>query len=100
MGLLGPLPPTTNRVHAVVERRVEDLEVDRLPSLIGRAVGIDTGPRGVAEEMLVPASAAFVTGALFSLPRAREHCGGAWLGGSELSLDARVLRLRLSQSAC
>lgn len=51
---------------------MEDWEVDRFPGYVGRALGLEISPRGPGADMLVPASAAFMTGALFTLPKAGE----------------------------
>ena len=58
-------------VYTVVERRMESVEVDKLPGLVnavaGRALFDD---RSASADKLIPLSSAFLTGVLFTLPRA------------------------------
>lgn len=56
-------------LYSGVERRVEEWEVDRLPHALNRLVGFNAvGAR--RWDAAIPGTAAFLTGALFSLPRA------------------------------
>ena len=69
---------------------MEETEVDRLPARLGDALGLDLrGSRGglFGTEMIVPASAAFFTGALFSIPRA-----GASMRGEDALGGRRLVR--------
>ena len=79
-----PLPPRSGRVgsragnaagvlamlYTVLERRAEDAEVDALPGAVNNWAGADVLGRASRWPALVPAAAAFATGALFALPRA------------------------------
>jgi len=56
-------------VYTVAERQAEDLEVDRLPAAINNAIGRDVLPHGRLDAT-IPAIAAFVTGVIFTMPRA------------------------------
>lgn len=56
-------------LYTVLERYAEDAEVDRLPGALNNAVGADFFERS-RWAGLVPAAAAFATGALFTAPRA------------------------------
>jgi hypothetical protein len=58
-------------LYTVTERQLEDVELDKLPHAINRALGVDLfGRRHGHADVLIPAASAFLTGALFSLPRA------------------------------
>ena len=57
-------------LYTVLERRAEDAEVDRLPGTLNNVAGADVFGRASRWPALVPAAAAFATGALFTLPRA------------------------------
>jgi hypothetical protein len=57
-------------LYTVLERRAEDAEVDALPGAVNNWAGADVLGRASRWPALVPAAAAFATGALFALPRA------------------------------
>jgi hypothetical protein len=57
-------------LYTVLERYAEDAEVDRLPGALNNALGADVFGRTSRWGALVPAAAAFATGALFTAPRA------------------------------
>jgi len=60
-------------VYTVAERQAEDLAVNlqvlRLPAAINNAIGRDVLPHGRLDAT-IPAIAAFVTGVIFTMPRA------------------------------
>lgn len=56
-------------LYTVIERQLEDVEVDRMPGRINNLLGRDLLPRD-RWDLLIPTSAAFVTGAAFAVPRA------------------------------
>lgn len=56
-------------LFTVLERQLEEVEVDKLPGMINNALGMDVFHRSRADA-LIPAITAFSTGALFSMPRA------------------------------
>lgn len=56
-------------LYSVLERQAEDAELDRLPGTLNNALGADVFARS-RWDAIVPAAAAFATGALFTAPRA------------------------------
>lgn len=56
-------------LYTVLERQLEDVEVDRLPSRVNNALGVDVLPR-VRSDAFIPLCTAFATGMLFTVPRA------------------------------
>lgn len=56
-------------LFTVLERQLEEVEVDKIPGAINNALGLDLFRRA-RSEALIPALTAFSTGVLFSLPRA------------------------------
>lgn len=56
-------------VYTVLERNLEDAEVDKLPGWANNAIGMDVFPRSRVDG-LIPAVSALGTGVLFTLPRA------------------------------
>jgi hypothetical protein len=56
-------------LYTVLERQLEEAEVDKLPGVVNNALGMDLFRR-YRSDLLIPAATAFATGALFSLPRA------------------------------
>ena len=57
-------------VYTVLERQIEDVEVDALPGRINSWVGRDILGRKGRWDNLIPATTAFATGVLFTLPKA------------------------------
>jgi Tim17/Tim22/Tim23/Pmp24 family len=58
-------------LYTVLERQAEDMEFDRLPAWFNNGIGYDVFSKS-RSDMLIPATAAFATGAFFTLPRASE----------------------------
>ena len=56
-------------IFTVLERQLEDVEVDRIPGFINNALNYDIFTHSRIDS-LIPAVSAFATGALFSVPRA------------------------------
>ncbi len=56
-------------LYTVLERQLEDAELDKLPGAVNNALGMDVFRR-YRSDVAIPALSAFATGALFTLPRA------------------------------
>ena len=56
-------------IFTVLERQLEDVEVDRIPGFINNSLNFDVFSHSRIDT-LIPALSAFATGALFSVPRA------------------------------
>jgi hypothetical protein len=56
-------------LFTVLERQLEDAEFDKLPGAVNNALGMDVFQR-YRSDIAIPAATAFVTGALYTLPRA------------------------------
>jgi len=76
-------------VYTVVERQLEDVELDTLPRRLRYHTGVDIS-RVLKAEAMMPAVAAFATGLLFTLPRASAWCGQA----VAIVVWTRAMRLR------
>jgi hypothetical protein len=73
-------------LYTVLERQLEDVEVDKLPGAVNNALGMDLFRRYRSDAM-IPAAAAFSTGVLFSLPKALTMRG---LEAAKVSVVKRV----------
>lgn len=60
-------------IYTVLERQFEDSEIDKLPGTINRVIGYDIMSRH-RYDWLIPATTAFATGVVFTLPRAGMAC--------------------------